>query len=110
MNDRVLFDVSDLRHLPDSLDDGIGETTGVTLEVTVVYLADTDGSISEKRVLLVSDLEKVEVVVHDGVVEIVLQHNNVRVVEDLVLVLSLEGMEGGERERRPLTGDVMGSR
>ena len=110
MNNGVLFDVCNIRHLPDSLDDGIGETTSVSFEVTVVYLADTDGSVGEKRVFLVSGLEEVEVVVHGRGMDVILQHDDVRVVEDLILVLSLEGVEGGERERRPLPWDVMGSR
>ena len=105
-----MLDISNLRHLPDPLNDGIGETTSVALEMAVVYLADADGPVSEKRVFLVSALEEVEVVVHGGVVEVVLQHDDVRVVEDLVLVLGLEGMEGGERERRPLPWDIIGCR
>ena len=34
--------------------------------------------------------------------EIVFQHDDECVVENLLGMLSLEGMEGGERERRPL--------
>jgi len=107
VNNGVLFDVSNLWHLPDSFDDGVGETTSVALEVTVVYLADANGPVSEKRIFLVSDLEEVEMVVYGGGVEVVLQHDDVRVVEDLFRVLSLEGMEGGERERGPLPWDIM---
>jgi hypothetical protein len=95
VNDGILFNVGDLWHLPDPLDDGVGETTSVSLEVTVVDLADANGTVSEKRVFVVSALEEVEVVVHGGGVDVVLQHDDVRVVEHLVLVLSLEGMEGG---------------
>lgn len=110
MNNGVLFNVSDLWHLPDSFDDGVGETTSVALEVTVVYLADANGPVNEKRVFLVSDLEEAEVTVEGRGVEVVLQHDDVRVVEDLVRLLSLEGMEGGERERRPLPWDIMRGR
>lgn len=63
--------------------------------MTVVDLADANGSIGEERVFLVSGLEEVEMVVHGGGMEVILQHDNVRVVEDLVRVLSLEGVEGG---------------
>ena len=45
MNNRVLLDVSDLWHLPDALDNGVGESAGVALEVTVVHLADTNGAV-----------------------------------------------------------------
>jgi hypothetical protein len=78
--------------------------------VTVVHLADANGSVGEKRIFFVSGLEEVEMVVQGGGVEVVLQHDDVRVVEDLVRVLSLEGMEGGERKRGPLAWDVMGRR
>ena len=110
MNNGVLLDVSNLWHLPDSLDDGIGETTSVTLEVTVVHLADIKGPVGEKGVSLVNGLEEAEVVVHGGGMETVLQYDDVRVVEHLVLVLSLENVEGGERKRRPLAWDIMESR
>jgi hypothetical protein len=95
VDDGILFDVGDLWHLPDPLDDGVGETTSVSLEVTVVDLTDANGTVSEKRVFLVSALKEVEVVVHGGGVDVVLQHDDVRVVEHLVLVVGLEGMEGG---------------
>ena len=110
MNNGVLFDISDLRHLSDTLDDGVGETTRVALEIAVVYLADTNGTVGEERVFLVGGLEEVEVVVQGGEVEVVLQHDDERVVEDLVRLLNLEGMEGGERERGPLTWDIVGGR
>ena len=110
MNNGILFDVSDLWHLPDTLNDGVGETTSVALEVTVVDLADTNGTFDEEGVFLMSGLEEVEMVVHGGGVEVVLQHDDVRIVEDSIRVLGLEGMEGGECERRPLTWDVMRSR
>ena len=77
MNNRILFDVSNLWHLPDALDDSVGETTSVALEVTVVDLADADGSVNEERVFLVSGLEEVEMVVHGGGMEVVLQHDDV---------------------------------
>jgi hypothetical protein len=110
MNNRVLLDISHLRHLPNALDDGVGETTRVALEVTVVHLTDANGSISEERVFFVGGLKEVEVVIHDGGVEVVLQHDDERVVENLLGMLSLEGMEGGERERRPLPWNIMRSR
>jgi len=78
VNNRVLLNICNLRHLPDPLDDGIGETTGVALEVTFVYLADTNGSVGEERIFLVSSLEGVETVVRGGGVEVVLQHYDVR--------------------------------
>ena len=110
VNNGVLFNISNLRHLSDTLNDGVGETTGVALEVTVVDLADTNGSLGKERVILVSSLEEVEMVVHGGRMEVILQHDNVRVVENLFGVHSLEGMEGGESERRPQPGNVMGGR
>ena len=77
MNNGVLFDVSDLWHLPDPLDDGVGETTSATLEVTVVDLADTNGTVGEKWIFFVSSLEEVEMVVQGGGVDVVLQHDDV---------------------------------
>lgn len=110
MDDRILFDISDLRHLSDTSNDGVGETTGIAFEMTVVHLADTNGTIGEERIFLVSGLEEVEVVVHGRGMEVVLQHDDVGVVEDLLGVLSLESMKGGKRERRPPVWDVMGGR
>ena len=110
MNDGILFDVSNFWHLPDSSDDSVGETTGIAIEMSVIYLADTNGTISKKGVFLVSGLEEVEVIFNGGGVEVVLQHDDVRVVENFVLVLGLEGVEGGERERRLLACGAMGSR
>ena len=110
VNNGVLFDISNLRHLSDTLNDGVGETASVAFEVTVVHLTNTDGSIGEEGVFLVSGLEEVEMVAHGGRVEVILQHDNVRVVKDLVRVLSLEGMEGGEGERGPLYRDIMRGR
>ena len=110
MNDGILFDVSNLRHLSDTLDDGAGETPGVALEETVVHLADTNRTISRERIFLVSGLEEVEMVVHDRGVDVVLQHDDVGVVENLFRMLGLESMERGEGERRPLAWDVMGGR
>lgn len=110
MNNGVLLNISDLRHLSYTLNDGVGETTGIALEVTVVHLANTNRTIGEEWVFLVSNLEEVEVVVYGRQVEVVLQHDDEGVVEDLLGVLSLEGMEGGERERGPLPWDVMGGR
>lgn len=77
MNNGILLDVGDFWHLPDALNDGVGETTGVALEVTVVDLADTNGTLDEEGVFLVSGLEEVEVVVQGGGVEVVLQHDDV---------------------------------
>ena len=94
MNNGVLFDVSDLWHLPDPLDDGVGETASVALEVTVIDLADPNGTVGEKRTLFMSSLEEVEMVVQGGGAVVVLQHDNVWMVEDLVGVLSLEGIKG----------------
>ena len=110
VNDGILFDVSNFWHLPDSSDDSVGETTGIAIEMSVIYLADTNGTISKKGVFLVSGLEEVEVIFNGGGVEVVLQHDDVRVVENFVLVLGLEGVEGGEREGRLLACGVMGSR
>ena len=110
MHDGVLLDISNLWHLSDTSDDGVGETTGVPLHVTVVDLTTTDGPVGEEGVFLVNGLEEVEVVVDRGRVEVVLQRDDVRVVEGLVGLLSLEGVERGERERRPLPWDIMGSR
>ena len=76
MNNGILFDISNLRHLFDTSDDGVGETTRVTPEVTVVHLTDTNGSISKERASLVSGLKEVEVVVHGGGMEVVLRHDN----------------------------------
>ena len=77
MNNGVLFDVSNLWHLPDASDDGIGETASVVLEVTVVHLTDTNGTFSEKRVLFVGGLEEVEMIVEGRGVEVILQHDDV---------------------------------
>ena len=76
------------------LDDGVGETVSVAFEVTVVHLINTNEPIGEEGVFLMSGLEEVEIVVQSGRVEVILQDDNVRIVEDLVGVLSLEGMEG----------------
>ena len=110
MSDGILFYVSNLWHLPDSFDDGVGKTTGVAIEMSVIYLADTNETISNKGVFLVSGLEEVEVIIDGRGVEVVLQHDDVRVVENFVLVLCLEGVEGGERKRRLLPCGVMGGR
>ena len=99
MNSGVLFDVGNLWRPPDVLDDGVGGTASIALEMTVVNLADTDGTLSEKRVLFVSGLEEVEMTIESASVEVILQHDDVRTVEDVVRVLSLEGMERGERKR-----------
>ena len=77
MNNGVLFDVSDLWHLPDPLDDGVGETASVALEVTIVDLVDANKTVGEKRTLFVSSLEEVEMVVQGGGVDVVLQHDDV---------------------------------
>jgi hypothetical protein len=58
----------------------------------------------------VSGLEEVEMVVQGGGVEVVLQHDNVWMVEDLVRVLGPEGIEGGECKSGPLAWDVLGRR
>ena len=96
MNSGGLFDISNLRCLSGALGSGVGETASVAFEVTVVHLTNPNGPISEEGVFLVSGLKEVEMVAHGGRVEVVHQHDNVRVVEDLVRVLSLEGMEGSE--------------
>jgi hypothetical protein len=67
----VLFDISNLRHLSDPLDDG------VVLEVTVVYLANANGFVGEKRIFFMSGLEEIEMIVQGGGVEVVLQHDDV---------------------------------
>ena len=82
-----MFDVDDFWHHPGTLNDGVGEMAGVTLEVTVVDLADTNGTLK----FFVSDLEKDSMVAQGGVVEVVLQHDDVQLVEDCIRVLSLEG-------------------
>ena len=107
MNDGVLFNVSDLWRLPDSLYDGFGETVSIAFEMTVVGLAGANGLGSDKRILLVNDLEEAEVVVYGGGVEAVLQHDDVRVVGHLVPVLRLEDVEGSERRGRALALDVI---
>ena len=77
MNNGVLLDVGNLWHLPDPLDDGVGETTSVALHVTVVHLADPNGTVGGKRILLVGGLEEVEMVVQGGGVEVVFEHDDV---------------------------------
>ena len=86
----ILFDISNLQHLPNTLDDGVGETTRIILEATVVHLTDTNGSVSQERVLFMSGLKEVEVVVHGGGMEVV--------------------GEGCECKRRPLLWNIMRSR
>lgn len=84
MNDGTLFDASNLWHLPDSLDDGVCETTSVANKISVViYRGDTNGPISKKRVLLASGQEEVEVAVYGGCVEVALQHEDVQLLEIL---------------------------
>ena len=72
--------------------------TGVALEVTVVDMAGTNKTFNGKGVFLVSGREEVEMDVQGEGVQVSLQHNDVRIVEDFIQVLSLEGMEGGECE------------
>ena len=60
-------------------------------------LADTGGTVNEQ----------VEMVVRSGGVEVVLQHDDVRVVEDLLGLLSLEGMRGSKGERKPVPWDIV---
>ena len=57
------LDASNFWHLPDTLNDEVGETTGVVLEVIVVDVADTNGTFNGKGVFLVSGLEEIEIVV-----------------------------------------------
>lgn len=80
-HDGDLSDISNNWHLSDTLRDGVSATS-VALQVTVVYLTDTNELVGEEGVLVMSGLEEVEVVVHDGGVKLVLQHENVRTVED----------------------------
>ena len=78
--------------------------------MTVVHLADANGSIGKESVFLVNDLEEVGEVVHSGGMEVILQHDDVQVVENLVWLFGLEGVEGGKCERRLLRRDGMGRR
>ena len=50
-------------HLPDTLNDEVGETTGVVLEVIVVNVADTNGTFNGKGVFHMSGLEEIEIAV-----------------------------------------------
>lgn len=83
MSGGVLFDISNPRRLSDILDGGVGETDSVAFGVTAVHLTNANGSVCEEGVFM-SGLEGVEMAAHGGKVEVVLQHDNVRVVEDLV--------------------------
>ena len=46
-------------HLPDTLNNEVGEMTGVVLEVIVVDVADTNGTFNGKGVFHVSGLEEI---------------------------------------------------
>ena len=56
-------------------------------------MANTDGTFNE-GIFLVSGLEEVEMVVHGEEVEVVLQHDDLRIVEDFVRMLGPEGGMG----------------
>ena len=46
-------------HLPDTLNDKVGETTGIVLEVIVADVADTNGTFNGKGVFYMSGLEEI---------------------------------------------------
>ena len=77
MNNGVLFNVGNFWHLPDALDNGVGEAASVALEMSVVHLADTGRTLSERRILFVGGLEEVEMTIEGRGVEVVLQHDDV---------------------------------
>ena len=102
MYNGILFDISDFWHIPDTLDDGVSETTGVAFDGGCCGLGWINGTFNKEGVFLVSSLEEVEMIIHGGGVWVVLQHNDRRIFEDLIQASSLEGMEGGERKRQSL--------
>ena len=106
----ILLGISDFWHLRDTLNDGVGETTGAALEATTVVVADTNGAFNWKGIFLVSGLEEADIVVQGRAAQVVLQRDNVRIVERFIRVLALEDMEGGERERGALPWGIMGRR
>ena len=57
------LNASDFWHLPDTLNNEVSETTGVVLEVIIVDVADTNGTLNGKGVFLMSGLEEIEIVV-----------------------------------------------
>ena len=77
MNNRIFFDVGNFWHLPNALDDGVGEATNIAFEMSVVYPADTSGTLSEKRILFVGGLEEVEMIIEGRGVEVVFQRDDV---------------------------------
>ena len=94
MYNGISFDVSDFWHLPDTLNDGVGKTTGAVLKVAVIGLVGVGGTLSKEGVFLVSGLEEVYTVAQGGGVQVILQQDDVRSVEDFIRVLGLESMEG----------------
>lgn len=84
MYDLVLLDILDLRHHTKLVDGVLGEATGVALDMAVIHLTDAGALVSGKAGFGVDSLEEVEMVVHPRRVEVVLQHNNIRVIERLV--------------------------
>jgi hypothetical protein len=88
------------------LNDGVGETTGVALEVIVAGVADTNGTLNGEGAFLVTGLEEVEMVVQGRRVEVVPPHDDERIVEDLIR----ERVWKGASARGFLPQDVMGCR
>jgi len=103
----VTLDVINLRHLPDPLNYTIGEHPRVAFDVPIIHMTNARCyTVFElKFVRLMSHCQKVEMVLHDGLGNIVFEHNDIRVVDSAMGVVCIH--ERCERQRRTLAGNIV---
>jgi hypothetical protein len=83
----VLLDVRNLWSHPEHLEHTLGESTSVPVDMAIVDLLDT-GDLPEKRVGPIDILNEVQVVEHGIRVDIVFEHDDVRVVDSAIRVIT----------------------
>lgn len=103
----IALDEVDLGHLPDPFQHTLAEPARVPLNVSVIGVTKTT-LFPHERVLRMHHLQEVEMVVHRLGVQALLEHHDIRVVNDAVWGFVFCNQQWRIRERRAMTRDIVG--
>jgi hypothetical protein len=97
LDDLVAFNIIDFRHLANSLDDAGGKLPSIAIDLAIEDMSDPT-VIIQVGVLGMCKPEEIVVVIKSRQRQILLQHDNVRVIDKSVRSFMLCDVKGGKAE------------
>ena len=106
LDNLVAFNIIDFRHLANSLDDAVRKLPSIALDVAIEDVADPT-VIIQVGVLGMCKPEEIVVVIKSRQRQILLQHDNVRVIDKSVRSFMLCDVKGGKAEWETLACTII---